>query len=828
MSENDPTQAGAAGDPSASFLRRRLDEQEAAVLSETPPFPRNLMLELSNACNHACSFCYNARMRRRRGLADSALVRRVLAEAHELGAREVGFATTGEALVHKRLLDHVAAAKQIGYDYTYFSTNGGLLTPELVDRIPDSGLDSIKFSINAGTAANYATVHGRDEFDHVVAMVRLLDRRRRATDRPLKLLVTSILTPENASEGPRLEEALGDAVDEIAFFPATGAVGPTNGSLAPLPCPMVFNRAHVSWEGYLTACCVDYEGHLVTADLNTTPLAEAWRNEAFRALRRRHMDEKLEGTLCHVCVTREEIPYAPLTTIGRESSRDAAPVTIPPETTRTASTTATDAGTNGAASITPRYASASHVLVLFTGSMGEVDWLLPVLTRMREKAPEVKILALIGDAHLQAELQRSDFFRKRLDAVADVYHHGRDHLSSRYCPKEIGLVLKTDDPEDAVAEAYRRRLPHAPVATFPSGTAILTLEDDTPDHVDAYFTALAQSLGQDVRAGYRPVDLCLVTSPHVVPYYRHVLPDAELRVVGSPRYDDWWVREMREDPGLAGSIEAEFVRRHTSTLLAVVRGPHWLYLDEADHDALLTGLVDAVRRHRDFGAIIKPHPRQDPRQLAVWLRGLGAEGFMISHRPLLQLAHLADLTVNMFSSGVLDSLRVRTPAVEYYRYHDRQPVLEFRRDREGASEGRMVSIYERLGLVENVETAEGLAHALERFTVGDDEASAALPERRQRAREVAGWGNDRAGETATLLLDLLRKGRVTGEAEREAIRQDVLTAHNDSISEDESIIEDEPIPAGETIAAGTTPDVARSAIPAAITDAGPEGDTVHA
>jgi len=274
-------------DRGESYLRRRLVAQDAAELTLTPPFPRNLMLELSNACNHACSFCYNSRMRRRRGCADDAFVHRILAEAHALGAREVGFATTGEALVHKRLFEHVATAKKLGYAYTYFSTNGGLLTGELVDRVLESGLDSIKFSINAGTAATYARVHGRDQFDHVVAVVRQLAARRRATGRPLKVLVTSVLTPDIAHEQHLLAAVLGGVVDDLVFFPATGAVGPTNGSHAPLPCAMVFNRAHVTWEGYLTACCVDYENYLVVADLNATPLAEAWSAPAFQELTRR-------------------------------------------------------------------------------------------------------------------------------------------------------------------------------------------------------------------------------------------------------------------------------------------------------------------------------------------------------------------------------------------------------------------------------------------------------------------------------------------------------------------------------------------------------------
>jgi hypothetical protein len=408
-----------------------------------------------------------------------------------------------------------------------------------------------------------------------------------------------------------------------------------------------------------------------------------------------------------------------------------------------------------------------QVLVLFTGSMGEVDWLLPVLQRLRQRSPETKILASIGDPHLQAELRRSDFFRTRLEAVAEVFHGGQDRLGARCQPRDIGLILKTDDPDDGTARALRRRLPHVPVVTFPSGTAILTLTDDPDPRVDDYFTALARHTGQDPRQDYGPADLCLATSPHLVPYYRNVMPGSEIRVVGSPRYDRWWVKELLDDPTLAGSPEASLAHHFATTVLLIARGPHWLYLDENDHHELLAGFAATISRWPNVGALIKPHPRQDPKQLTSWLREQGAEHTLISHRPLLQLAHLADLTVSMFSSGVLDSLRVGTPTVEYYRYHSRQPVLEFRR----AADGRLISIYEKLGLVENVATVEGLAHTLERAHAGDHADDADLSQRMERARAVARWADDRAGSVAEVLLGVMARVQARESGDRRASRQ---------------------------------------------------------
>ena len=57
-------------------------------------------------------------------------------------AREIGFYTTGEPFVYKGIED--IDKKEIGYEYTYVSTNGALATPSRAKKVIESGIDSIK------------------------------------------------------------------------------------------------------------------------------------------------------------------------------------------------------------------------------------------------------------------------------------------------------------------------------------------------------------------------------------------------------------------------------------------------------------------------------------------------------------------------------------------------------------------------------------------------------------------------------------------------------------------------------------------------------------
>ena len=69
-----------------------------------------------------------------------------------------------------------------------------------------------------------------------------------------------------------------------------------------VPCHYVFDTVNVSCEGYLTACCADFENYLAYADLNVVSLKEAWHNQIITNLRMKHLNNNLCGTLCDNCI----------------------------------------------------------------------------------------------------------------------------------------------------------------------------------------------------------------------------------------------------------------------------------------------------------------------------------------------------------------------------------------------------------------------------------------------------------------------------------------------------------------------------------------------
>lgn len=295
-------------------FQKQYKSADTEILRRDPPMPKNMMVELSNACNHACIFCTSPHMTRGIGRMKHDLLHRVMQEARDEGVEEIGFYTTGEPFIHTDLAKFTADAKQLGFRYIYISTNGALASPDRAKEVIDAGMDSIKFSINAGSKETYKLIHGHDDWDKVMANLKFISDYRKSLDRQLRLFISFIVTNKNAHETEAFRTSMRPLVDDILFQTVHNQSGqmitteevlrpgnPTVDFKQDSICKMPFNRLHVSCEGYLTLCCVDYQNYLALADLNTVSLRDAWSSSLFQEMRRRHLDKELAGTLCGNC-----------------------------------------------------------------------------------------------------------------------------------------------------------------------------------------------------------------------------------------------------------------------------------------------------------------------------------------------------------------------------------------------------------------------------------------------------------------------------------------------------------------------------------------------
>jgi len=285
--------------------------------------PDNMLVEITNRCNYQCNFCSHSQMNQEFGDIDPFLLKRILHEAYDMGVRQVGLYTIGEMFLCRDIFTHIKNAKEIGYEYIYADTNGALANRKNLESVISAGLDSIKFSINAGKKETYRTIHGHDKFETVLENLKTCYELKQNLNNKLKIMVSFVVTKENENEIDLLYGIIKQYIDKYTVHPIWirhYCENDTRNSLEPrmgrhiqkIPCFMVFSRLHITYNGYLTACCQDFSNDLLLADLNKISLKEAWMSKNAVELRKAHLNRNLEGFLCNNCVKSEYQKYLKL------------------------------------------------------------------------------------------------------------------------------------------------------------------------------------------------------------------------------------------------------------------------------------------------------------------------------------------------------------------------------------------------------------------------------------------------------------------------------------------------------------------------------------
>lgn len=281
------------------FQQRGGERASSAIFSEAPPFPK-ILLEPTNFCNLACVFCQSNKSARKRVSIDFDFACQILRDAYLGGAREVGFYLGGESFLYPELGGLFAAARDIGYTYRYITTNGSLADKNSVAALIASGLNSIKFSINAGDAETYRTIHGKDYFNRVLKNlydnIELRDKSIASGGCFYRVLASFAHMDELPSqETAQLAKRLEGVLDGVLVRKVREESGNT--------CPSIpFNSLNVTATGLLSLCCMDFRDELIVADLANQNIVDAWNNDVARSFRRKFIKMDLDGTLCGRCL----------------------------------------------------------------------------------------------------------------------------------------------------------------------------------------------------------------------------------------------------------------------------------------------------------------------------------------------------------------------------------------------------------------------------------------------------------------------------------------------------------------------------------------------
>ena len=311
-------------------------------LSECPPVPRSVKIEISGRCNYACGFCaLRTRAQQPKRDMDFALFTKITGEMRNAGVEELGLFYLGESFTNPDLL--VAACRhaklELGFPYVFLTSNASLAKPAIVERLMKYRLDSLKWSVNAADPAQFERLMGVKPrlFERALSNIRAAHEVRRKGGYTTGLYASSIRYDgaQQAKMEALLKARVIPYVDEhywlplysmamrSAEFKAKLGYSPTHGNSgrydprtglptrSPLPCWSVFTEGHVRVDGHMSACCFGSDSRFDVGDLARESFLEVWHGAQMRRIRAAHIRTEREGpaalagTICDVCVAYE-------------------------------------------------------------------------------------------------------------------------------------------------------------------------------------------------------------------------------------------------------------------------------------------------------------------------------------------------------------------------------------------------------------------------------------------------------------------------------------------------------------------------------------------
>lgn len=278
--------------------------------------PTSLNVEVTNICNLDCIMCPAHHISRKKGYLDLELYQSFLDEAIELGIKQVGLFSTGESILHHQFPEFVKVTVDKGL-YTYLDVNGNYFRKGQIEAIIDAGLSSMKFSIDAHNQEIYSQIRRGGDIHKVFENLKKVDAYRKKTGSDMKLFTLYIISSINEQYINDFKAIVDPYVDEIEFnlvlnqgeqinntneLTSDKLKDIINQNKKSVLCPNPWKRLNLSWDGRLSACCIDFEMQLDYGQYIPGNLKELWQNDRINKIRDDMLKREFEpNSMCKNC-----------------------------------------------------------------------------------------------------------------------------------------------------------------------------------------------------------------------------------------------------------------------------------------------------------------------------------------------------------------------------------------------------------------------------------------------------------------------------------------------------------------------------------------------
>lgn len=283
-------------------------------------FPKSVLIETTNSCPLNCVMCPRQFMKRKIGVMDMNLFRKIIGELSTKKIENIEFHLFGEPLTHPevlfKMLDY--AHQKVPKTKLRFSDNCLLLSEKNAIKILKSPLNEITLSLDGATKETYEKLRRNSNFELVMGNVERFLNLKKKINPNLKAILQIIKMSETEGEIGAFKRKwapfLGSR-DEILVKEFTTFGGKVEDKSIKslrrriarairnsMPCRALWTGLNIQWNGDVVACCMDCDGALKIGNCRASTLTEIMNGEKMKKLREMSLNLQLKKLpLCAGC-----------------------------------------------------------------------------------------------------------------------------------------------------------------------------------------------------------------------------------------------------------------------------------------------------------------------------------------------------------------------------------------------------------------------------------------------------------------------------------------------------------------------------------------------
>jgi len=264
------------------------------------PFPLNVDLEVTNACNLRCPHCARTQNNWGKGevgFVDKEVVRKVIREIADKGGYCMKFSLRGEPLLHPEIVTFLKWAKDANLLDYYFNTNGMLLSQKMAREFVEMEIPRISISVGGWNEKTFELCQAGAKMEVVRENIRYLKEYRDKKGSEYPIIRVQAVTLEELTkhmeEFKKLWTPLSNEIGLIDFREETGKVEHTAKTCKEFKCNFLWQRLVVLWDGSTYPCLfhgVKDPQDLYLGNVKEKSLKEMWQGEKMKELRKLHLE----------------------------------------------------------------------------------------------------------------------------------------------------------------------------------------------------------------------------------------------------------------------------------------------------------------------------------------------------------------------------------------------------------------------------------------------------------------------------------------------------------------------------------------------------------